>query len=488
MPQRLSYCNGTFMLATGGRVREKLREVAAQTKDGLTIASLPLAGGSTPLAGSAKYCDLAPAWREPTCNISASEMSGKPQANNSNSVLEQGSVHHGWADLLVPSPGSGEDALVVDGSVSMILLDDGLSGSAFLFSNPIEEICAYHVNGIDIAITQLREGVRRGYYAAGYMAYECGAAFEARLGSAEAAHSKPILWFGLFAAPYIIPSNALALQEGARRSIIFNPRCGEANYCDAVERALAFIEAGDIYQVNLTYRCDVELSGAPWDAYLTVRAAQPAGWSAAICGGGRWLLSSSPELFFSLKGGQLLAKPMKGTARRHADPLQDKAAASCLLNSVKDRAENLMIVDLLRNDLSRVSVPGSVQVPKLFEVESYAAVHQMTSSITSTLAPGFDAFDVLSRTFPCGSITGAPKIRAMEIIEELEEDARSAYTGSAGFIAPDGTAAFNVLIRTVEVDRRTGAAEVGVGAGIVSDSVPGAEWSECGAKLSYLKS
>jgi para-aminobenzoate synthetase / 4-amino-4-deoxychorismate lyase len=214
-----------------------------------------------------------------------------------------------------------------------------------------------------------------------------------------------------------------------------------------------------------------------------LRARAKAGYGGVIWTEEDWLLSLSPELFFALKGDKITTKPMKGTATRAAD---DGAAIEALRSDPKQRAENLMIVDLLRNDLSRVAAPGSVAVPELFHIESYPTVHQMTSTVTATLRDGLDATDILRAIYPCGSITGAPKIRAMEVIAEVESSPRGAYTGSIGRIDASGDAAFNVAIRTLHLHAGDSRATLGLGGGIVADSTEEAEWDECLAKGKFV--
>ena len=206
----------------------------------------------------------------------------------------------------------------------------------------------------------------------------------------------------------------------------------------ALARVLELIVAGDIYQANLTFPSTVAMLGDPAALYARLRTSAAAGYGALIDTGERQLLSLSPELFFALEGGQLTCRPMKGTARRGTDPAEDHALAADLQADAKQRAENLMIVDLMRNDLSRVAAAGSVQTPALFALETYPTIHQLTSTVTATLDDGRDAVDVLAALFPCGSITGAPKRRAMEVIAAVEGLPRGAYTGAIGRIGPSG--------------------------------------------------
>jgi para-aminobenzoate synthetase / 4-amino-4-deoxychorismate lyase len=216
-----------------------------------------------------------------------------------------------------------------------------------------------------------------------------------------------------------------------------------------------------------------------------MRRQSAAGYGAIVATGDRTLLSFSPELFFTLEDRDLTCRPMKGTAARRGTAAEDRAAAAALARDAKQRAENLMIVDLMRNDMSRVAKPGSVTVPHLFTVETYPTIHQLTSTVTATLSEPRDAIDVLEALFPCGSITGAPKLRAMEIIADVEHGPRGVYTGSIGRIDTEG-AAFNVAIRTLIVPAGASVATLGLGSGIVADSDPDEEWEECLAKGAFV--
>jgi para-aminobenzoate synthetase/4-amino-4-deoxychorismate lyase len=248
----------------------------------------------------------------------------------------------------------------------------------------------------------------------------------------------------------------------------------------------SLISAGDIYQANLTIRADVSTAGHPLALYAGLRARAQAGFGGVIWTGDDWLLSLSPELFFALHDRKVTTKPMKGTATRGADAAEDAVLVAQLQQDPKQRAENLMIVDLLRNDLSRVAEAGSVRVPHLFTVESYPTVHQMISTVTAQMDEGKGVADLLRAIYPCGSITGAPKIRAMEIIDEVEQAPRGIYTGSIGRIDPNGDAAFNVAIRTLHLQSGATTATLGLGGGIVADSRVGEEWAECLAKGRFV--
>lgn len=323
--------------------------------------------------------------------------------------------------------------------------------------------------------------------AAGFLSYGAGAAFEPAAGG-EPASTTPLAWFGLFERHEEIADVAALLPDPAGAwTGAPEPEPSRADYRAMFDAAQALIRAGDLYQLNLTFRARVPFIGDPLALYAGLRQAAKAGWSALVATGTQTILSLSPELFFTRDGDALVSRPMKGTARRHPDPAIDLAVARSLAADSKQRAENLMIVDLMRNDLSRVAVAGSVAVPDLFAVERYPTVHQLTSKVTATLAPRHDAIDVLSALFPCGSITGAPKVRAMQAIAAVERGTpRGAYTGAIGRIDADGSAAFNVAIRTLTIDEGADHAVIGIGGGIVADSRVEDEWDEALAKAAFL--
>lgn len=389
-----------------------------------------------------------------------------------------------------------------------VLLDDARSEGAVparLFQGPVGILRAASAAEIPGLLTAVEAATRRGLHAAGYLAYEAGKGLApawrgaAPDGGDNDGIAAPLGWFGLFerveridadAVPDLLPAPA-ASWIGA-----VEPGIARADYEAAVETVLGYIRAGDIYQANLTFRAAVPWLGNPLAVYARLRRTARAGYGGFVWTGEQAIASLSPELFFALRGREAIARPMKGTAARLADPDADARAARDLATDPKQRAENLMIVDLIRNDLSRVARPGSVAVPDLFRVESFPTIHQLVSDVTATLPEGTGAVDVLRAAFPCGSITGAPKVRAMEIIDALERDARGLYTGSIGFIGPDGDAAFNVAIRTLVFPPAfpppTGLqdgpirATLGLGSGIVADSGPAEEWRECLAKGEFV--
>ncbi|MES2754471.1 MAG: aminodeoxychorismate synthase component I [Pseudomonadota bacterium] len=379
------------------------------------------------------------------------------------------------------------------GPAPFVLLDDARAGGApaRLYRNPVEVVTAGTPGAVAPALERLRAAVDAGRHAAGYLAYQAGAALVV---GAPTRGAGDLLWFGLFDGYEEIAAADVAARlpdpAGAWAGPVV-PQVARRDYEAKLARVLELIAAGDIYQANLTFAADVAVLGDPLALYARLRRAAGAGYGALIDTGAVRLLSLSPELFFSLERGVLTCRPMKGTARRDADPAVDRGLAAELAGDPKQRAENLMIVDLMRNDVSQVALAGSVAVPELFALESYPTVHQLTSTVTATLAPGRDAIDVLSALFPCGSITGAPKRRAMEVIAEIEDEPRGVYTGAIGRIDPDdgsgtGDAMFNVAIRTLELAHGTPTARLGLGSGVVADSHPRDEWAECLAKAAFV--
>lgn len=367
-----------------------------------------------------------------------------------------------------------------------VLLDDARpGGTARLYRQPVETVEAMTPHDVPAAIDRLRAATARGFHAAGFLSYEAGAAFEPGL-SPPPPSSTPLLWFGLFETWE--PVNAAHWLPDPAGAWIGTPQplVEPETYETHVRDILALIAAGDLYQANLSFRATVPFVGDPLALYARLRGSSAAGYGAVVATGHDTLVSLSPELFFRLDGDRLTCRPMKGTARRGETAAGDAALAAALSTDAKNQAENLMIVDLMRNDLSRVAVPGSVAVPELFAVETYPTIHQMTSTVTATLAPGRDAIDVLAATFPCGSITGAPKVRAMQAIAAIEGQARGAYTGAIGRIDAGGDAQFNVAIRTLAIAPGADHATLSLGAGIVADSDPAAEWQECLAKGGFV--
>jgi len=368
-----------------------------------------------------------------------------------------------------------------------VLLDDARAGGApaRLYCDPLEIVETRDPNEVADLVARIGAG---GDWA-GFLSYEAGLALEDRLAPRGRAPHVPLIWFARFAGYQDIPPDQVAswLPDAAGGwADVPRPRLGRAGYAKAHDHVQALITAGDIYQANLTIRADVRTAGHPLAIYAGLRDRAKAGFGGVVWTGEDWLLSLSPELFFALKGGRITTKPMKGTAARAGAPAEDARRVARLQKDAKQRAENLMIVDLLRNDLSRVAQAGSVAVPDLFHVESYPTVHQMISTVTARLDPGKTVADLLRAIYPCGSITGAPKIRAMEIIGDVEPEPRGIYTGSIGRIDANGDAAFNVAIRTLHLAKDAPVATLGLGGGIVADSQVDQEWAECLAKGRFV--
>ena len=370
-----------------------------------------------------------------------------------------------------------------------MLFDDARKGGApaRLYRDPVERIVAWDIDEVEPALERVRAGLDAGRHAAGYLAYEASYALDPKLGASARKGEGPLLSCGLFEG-YEAPDVGELLPDpdgayvGRPR-----PRIAQADYERAAIEVREHLFAGDYYQANLTFGCDVAVSGSPLAVFARLRRSAEAGWGGVLVDEDRSLISLSPEQFFTIRGGIVEARPMKGTAPRRADPLADAREIEKLAAEEKQRAENLMIVDLMRNDLARVSETGSVEVPELFAVETYPTLHQMVSRITSQLRDGFDAVDVIRTIFPCGSVTGAPKIAAIEALARLEPEPRGAYTGSMGWIEPGGDAAFNVMIRTLEWPHGTSQARLGLGSGLVVDSIPRDEWAECLLKGDFVR-
>ena len=354
----------------------------------------------------------------------------------------------------------------------LVILDDG---PRRVFRAPLAVIAADRGDEIPAALAAVATALDEGRHVAGWLGYELGYALEPRLGRA----SGPLLRLGVFAGfEHQAPTPAGRAYAGPLR-----PEWDEAAYAARFARVKDYIAAGDIYQANLSFRARFAFAGEPLALYEQLLAASGAAHCGFVDDGERHILSLSPELFFDLAAdGGLTARPMKGTAPRVGD---DQAERAALAASAKDRAENLMIVDLIRNDLSRVAQKFSVEVSDLFQVESYPTLHAMVSTVTARKRDEVGLADLLRALFPCGSVTGAPKIRAMEILRELESSPRGAYCGAIGHFAPDGSARFNVAIRTLTV--ANGEGELGIGGGVVQDSVADGEYAECLLKARFFE-
>jgi len=358
-------------------------------------------------------------------------------------------------------------------NIPYIILHDAASATWLHFENPLKIISASNITEVIPALREIETCVERmGYYAAGWISYEAAPAFD----EAFTTHPDgfPLLWFGLYSKPR--HSRALPPPDASYTLGAWTPSVTRAAYDAAITEIKAQIGQGETYQVNYTFRLRSKFKGSPWSLFIQMLKAQPVAYPAFLDTGRYAICCASPELFFRLDGDQITCRPMKGTARRGRTLTEDESHADALKTSPKERAENVMIVDMLRNDLGRIARTGSVQVPALFNAERYRTLWQMTSTVTAQVTVPFT--DLMAALFPCASITGAPKVNTMRLIAMLEDTPRKAYTGTIGFLAPGRQAQFNVAIRSVLIDRKSSEAEYGVGSGVVWDSSAADEYTE----------
>lgn len=362
---------------------------------------------------------------------------------------------------------------------------------SYLFLD-FEEILSLRRTGQLEEFFKRAEGyLKRGYWLVGFLSYELGYLLEPKLNYLSPEEdSFPFAWFGVCRRPLLfrhegdIQVNPSGFPLGEFKVNNLKPNITEDEYSQAIQRIKTYIEAGDTYQVNFTYKYKFKFRGDILHFYLYLRRMQPTPYMAFINTGDAYLLSFSPELFFRLDGTKILVEPMKGTQGRGKLLHEDEEKGKVLKEDEKNRAENLMIVDLLRNDLGRISKIGTVRVRQLFKVQKYRTVWQMTSEIEAYLLNKMNLKQILYALFPSGSVTGAPKIRTMQIIHELEKEPRRVYTGAIGYVSPLGKACFNVAIRTLLIKGDRG--ELGIGGGIVYDSVDEAEFKEANLKASFF--
>ncbi|HSY36171.1 MAG TPA: aminodeoxychorismate synthase component I [Acidobacteriaceae bacterium] len=412
---------------------------------------------------------------------------------------------------------------LVESTPNAILLEtsrfDATNHHSYLFLNPTRILTAHTLDEIPALFAQIEAALAEGLYLAGYFSYECNAHFEpttARppIQPSPSAHD-PLAHLAAYPAPIIFdhatatflhPPPSRVPQVSLLRPgfpppseptphpspILTNPtlRISDGDYLAAIEKIKNYISAGDTYQVNFTDAIRFPTDLSPATLFTALSQTQSVAYAAFLNLDHHQILSLSPELFFRIEAdpdgttNKITTRPMKGTMPRGLDITEDAAAARALQHDEKNRAEHVMIVDLLRNDLGRISLPGSVHVDDLFSIERYQTLHQMTSTISATLRPRTTFYDIFAAMFPCGSVTGAPKIRTMQIIRELEAHPRGVYTGAIGFIAPNRSAVFNVAIRTLVLQK--GIAHMGVGGGIVADSIPADEHREALLKANFL--
>ena len=390
---------------------------------------------------------------------------------------------------------------------------------SLIFTKPVEVVACFKPSQIDNTFRKIEQRLHHGFYSAGFFSYECGKYFE-NTAPKEGAFDFPLLWFGIYKKCTIFDHkkeefvnnkhmNKLFEQSGSlsdfptvhpeersdegshTRDLAFkitNLRVNLTNhrYIESVKQIKNFIACGDTYQVNYTFKYKFNFKGNPLSLFLQLCRSQPVSYAAFIRTGKFDILSLSPELFFRRKNNEIWVKPMKGTIARGKITQEDGYRKKLLENSQKEKAENVMIVDLLRNDLGRISKSGTVKTERLFEVEKYKTLFQMTSTIKAILLPKIGFQEIFKNIFPSGSVTGAPKISTMKIIERLEKEPRFVYTGSIGYMSPESEGIFNVAIRTLLLDRERKSGEMGIGSGITYSSNADKEYKECLLKSNFL--
>jgi len=370
-----------------------------------------------------------------------------------------------------------------------ILFRDDTAEEVMLFADPSELITVHNPAEFFPALQRMQDAKTAGKWLAGYMSYEAGYLFEDKLApKLPADRQSPLLCFGVFDDP--APDDHPLSQPVRRRDnaeFLTAPKAGWdfETYRERFDRLHWHLRQGNCYQANLTMPVEARWSGDPLAAFWSLIDRQPVKYGAYADLGGPIILSRSPELFFRTdENGWIETHPMKGTARRGTDAAEDTAIKAAMLADGKTQAENRMIVDLLRNDISRITEVGTLDVPKLFDIESYPTVHQMVSHVQAKLLPDLPIRDIFAALFPCGSITGAPKLSAMQILDDLEDQPRNVYCGAIGMIAPSGAMRFSVAIRTISLFE-DGRAVFNVGGGIVFDSTAEAEYEECLLKARF---
>ena len=374
------------------------------------------------------------------------------------------------------------------------LLEDTKTHSKHLFFyDKKDEIIAYDQHALLNAFQQIEKAMNHGYYLCGYIAYEAGLSLIDRpiISTKTKKIPYPLLHFNVY-------SNVKALTKEATEQLLMthstDQKCAfkdihlsenETQYIEKIKRILHYIYEGDTYQVNYTIRLWFTLIGSPITLYRMLRQQQPVEYSALLKYNEQTFLSLSPELFIKNDHFSLSSKPMKGTTARLSNTIENNQRIRQMQSDPKIISENVMIVDLIRNDMARIAIPKTIKTTALFDVECYKTVNQMTSTITGKLDSDFSFSSLWQKLFPCGSITGAPKIRTMEIIDQLETQYRGIYTGTIGYIMPNKNFCFNVAIRTLHINKNN-TCTMGIGGGIVHASEPKMEYQECLTKAQFL--
>lgn len=353
----------------------------------------------------------------------------------------------------------------------------------YLFTRPVHIITTHQFSDVVTSIQQAEEFCQKGYFVVGMLSYESSFGFNSKM-AVHPPSDVPLVWFGCYAEKQIVDLSDFPMDAVQIDSLQWKPELEENDYRQTIEKIKNYLLQGDTYQVNFTYRTTTDFEYDPFAFFLTMNRNQQSDYSMYLNIGSHIFLSASPELFFYKKSSNVTCKPMKGTCPRGFSYREDQSQKEKLLQSEKQRAENVMIVDMIRNDLGKIAAIGSVFVDKLFEVETYPTIHQLTSTIRAEVECTW--VELFSALFPCASITGAPKIRTMEIIHELETSPRGAYCGSMGFADPNEEMQFQVSIRTITIRTDKKSAEFGTGGGIVWDSDSQDEWQETETKMKFL--
>jgi len=384
-------------------------------------------------------------------------------------------------------------------SLNAVLLEtsrfDAANHNSYLFLNPTRLIVANRLEDIPSLFREIEVALDQGRWVAGYLSYECGYHFEQ---FPNITLPKPLAWFGIYEQVKIF-DHSQAVNDRGQAAVLqdnvssagceaiaarLDLEISKESYVAAISKIKEHLAAGNTYQVNFTDRIAFHTPLPPAQVYSALSAQQRVSYGAFLNIEGLPIISLSPELFFRTEGDRIVTRPMKGTMARGLDRADDERMADLLRNDEKNRSEHVMIVDLLRNDLGRICRSGTVQVQDPFSIERYDTLHQMTSTVVGGLRPGISLYDTFRGLFPSGSITGAPKHRTMQIIQELERQFRGVYTGAIGCISPKRSSVFNVAIRTLVM--RDGNVTMGVGGGIVADSDPEDEYRECLLKASFV--
>lgn len=357
---------------------------------------------------------------------------------------------------------------------------------SLLFHNPIQWLEVHNLDQLPAVFREIDEALSRSYWVAGYLAYECGYHWEpsAYPNYKPSSGTLPLAAFGIYNEPTLCTPSSPRLSHDVGLANLSVSLTRE-EYTKQFDHAQQYISAGDSYQLNLTMEMHAPYSGDPADLFSHMMAAQPVDLGAMLHVGSSYILSASPELFFHQLGRQIVVRPMKGTSHRGSTPSEDDRLAAALSADEKNRAENVMIVDLLRNDLGRIAEFGSVRPDRLFAIERLPSLLQMTSEIRATLLQGITPYRLFAALFPSGSIIGAPKVHSMQLLRALEQRDRGVYTGAIGFLSPHGEALFSVAIRTAVLV--SGQLTMGVGSGLVADSVATSEYNECLLKADFLR-